>query len=262
MNETLVELSVLNAVFPEDVVDHVISILEIYPEGVILGEHRNIVPCKNGIREELNAIKYVSDNQKWFEVQVAPAKLRDEVKNQRNQIQKALSILHSLKVANNDACSVSQKVNIQNCIRQNLYRTSDKINKSLSPGLLGYDVVTLDSDYALALKHLEKVEKDYGDILCDIEKNIKGRGGSKPKNDHSDYLLFLLCKFFRNNTGDCPKITVNETLGSAEGKFIQFLDFILPYTTYKLEKTHYALEKRLRFLKKHDFYSHLWADCK
>ena len=47
-----------------------------------------------------------------------------------------------------------------------------------------------------------------------------------------------------------------------KNKFVKFLEYVLPHTQYPYEKTHYALEKRIRGLKNHEVYGQLWIDAK
>lgn len=244
--------------FPEAVIDRVIAVLEIEPSNQHTKTDGSITTVKEEVWQRLNFIKGLFSDPDRFDSWVPPAKIRNLLKKQHGKIRDALDVLRSLNGMNLENTELSKKPNL---IRRWLYEVSE-INPALSGGLIGYDVVNFDKDFSRAAESLEKIEGHFSSVLVRAESSVKGRGKTKPENPYADHLLGSLCQLYTDVTGEKPKASIDDTKNLVRGNLVKFLKVVLHKMPYPFEITPTALEIRIRRLKTHETYAHLWEDTK
>lgn len=212
---------------------------------------------KEVLWSRLNNVKNFQSFDSW----VPPAKVRNRIKKNRDKIKDALQVLRSLKCNNEIKKDKSEDEEQTHLERKYLFQASN-LNGVLSGGLIGYDIINFDKNFSTAVESLEEIEVYFDAAFAEAESRVKGRGGSKPEKNSPDLILFCLADIYKAFTGEEPKISVNEETGESRGKFVKFLEYVLPHTPYPYEATHWALEKRIRGLKSHKVYGQLWIDAK
>lgn len=243
--------------FPESTIDRVIKILGVNPSKKYRTPSGSLTTVKEETRNRLSLIvRYCNPDQ--FNDWVPPAKIRQTIKKQHGKISDALDVMRALSGPEIDNPESSKEYAL---IKKRLCEVSD-VSPEISHELIGHDVVMFDSNLLMALDSLEKVERYFWILLSHAEASVKGRGETKPKNTYADHILGSLCTLYKDITGQAPVVSLHKDTGTARGKIIEFLDYILRELSYPHEMTHWALEKKLRKLKSHKEYAKIWKDCK
>lgn len=116
----------------------------------------------------------------------------------------------------------------------------------------------LDKDIEDAAKILSKIVRSIDQLLDDPIYKPSALGKRKKGKDDYDTLLWALCYLYKRYTGEMP-ISSAQDDGRATGKIIQFLQIVLPSTSYPLQLTDWALERKIRRLKDHPIHGKLWT---
>lgn len=106
-----------------------------------------------------------------------------------------------------------------------------------------------DGYLADAICAIEALSEAASHALKSIEEETTSRGMDKQRKYTENDLLYALCMVYKRYTGEIPTSYPKED-GTADGKIIQFLRLVLSETGYKKETTDWALEKRIRELRK------------
>lgn len=242
----------------DSTVDRVIKIFDVKPTKKYRTSNGALINVKKEVRNRLNLIKTRFRSPDDFDGWAPPAKVRNVLKEQHKKIFDAMDVLRTLSDQDLKNTELSKTHHL---IKRLLCEVAD-IHPGLSHGLIGYDVVSFDSNFSMAFSSLEKVEQCYHVALYRAKASVKGRGKSKPENVYAELLLGSLCMLYKDITGQVPIASLHKDTGTARGKIIQFLDYILRELSYPYEATHWALEKKLRKLKSHEIYGQIWEDCK
>lgn len=242
--------------FSEDFIDGAMVVLG----DCVLPQSLRLEDCGKSVKEvlwsRLNEIKNFESFDSW----VPPAKVRNRIKKNKKKIKDTLEVLRSL-MCNNEIKKDRSEEEQSRLERQYLFQVSN-LNGALSGGLIDYDIISFDKNFAMAVEALEEIEVYFDTAFAKAESFVKGRGGSKPEKNSPDLILFCLAGIYKDFAGEEPKISVKEETGESQDKFVKFLEYVLPHTTYPYETTHWALEKRVRKLKSHEIYGQLWIEAK
>ncbi len=233
-------------------------ILEINPLADYSKADASVLSMKEEIWNRLNFIKDVFGNRASFEQWVAPSKMRKLFREQHKKLSDALDVLRSFSGPNMGDAQVSREPNLS---RRWLYEVAE-INPAISAGLIGYDVTDFDRNFSTAIESLERIEGYFSSVLLRAESSVKRQGKNKPESSYVDNLLGSLCHLYRDITGEIPSASVDDITATVRGKIIKFLEIVLREFPYPNTVTPMALEIKIRRLKNHEMYAHLWEDTK
>lgn len=242
--------------FSKEFIAKTIRCLGVKPSKRYSRRDGSIVTVRKEISDRLNFIKRIFSNPENFNQSVPPAEMRDLFKKQHQAIVEALKVIRSLCEEKKTA-KQSRKYD---AARKWLYAVSE-VDPRLSPGLIDYDVVHFDRNFLAATASLEKIEGYFSAVLAKAESSVKGPGKNKPENAYADNLLGLLCALYSDVTGEM-QVSVDDANEKVRGNLVKFLEIVLRELPYPQKITPYALEIRIRRLKTHKDYAHLWKDAK
>ncbi len=244
--------------FSKLIIDRAIKTLGVKPLDQHVRPDGSVTTVEEEIRQRLNSIKTLFNRPEHFNNSVAPAKIRKAIIEQQNKISDALDVLRSLSGPIGPTTKTSMQSNL---VRMWLYEVSEA-NPAISARLVGHDVVAFDKNFPVAIQSLEKIDGYFSAVLMREEVVVKGRGERKPENYYVDNLLGFLCQLYKDITGESPIAWNDDIAGNVKGRVVGFLQVILREMPYPNKTTLTALEKRIRGLKSHKTYAHLWNDAK
>lgn len=208
-------------------------------------------------------------------MQTSPSQLKIHAENVRGTLSEAISVLESLEYeATYKRGTLSKEFKFGYGLRQASELLRVGFGSGQSQFISPFDIkrqhdrdgfwskhYPIDEDIALAQKTLKKITQSIDQLLDDPIYKPSEPGKRKRGKDSYDSLLWALCYLYKKYTGTTP-ISSSQDDGTASGKIILFLQVILPSTAYPFELTDWALEKKIRGIRKHKTHGALWKDAK
>lgn len=219
---------------PESFNKDILQILGIVPDAI----------CKaSGIRNDSTVAMLYNFLRTFFNLPtisdpIPPYKIRDRLKIQQSKISQVLDVISCLsdKAGGSfDHIHSEERKRVLSVISDGQKDVSDFQRE-------------FQDNLNFNIQFLKQIEGLYKGAIQTAASEVRGRGKQKPKR-LDDYLFIKVCQLYEILTDEPAEISCNPVTGKASGRFITYLEYVLPQMGYPLETTHWALEKRIRELK-------------
>lgn len=266
----------------EKIVDKAIKILAINPNEKM--EPSGYAPIDNSLFQKTVKVclwkDLVQSIHRWgmpspTKMQTSPSQLKAHAKNVKEQVMGAVDALESIKYGTIfKAGTLSKEFKFGYGLRQASELIRVGFGTGRSPFISPLDIkqqyesdgywgqhYPIDSDIENAITILKKITRSIEQLQADPIYKPANQGKRKKGKDDYEMLVWALCHLYKKYTGK-PPISSARDEKQASGKIIPFLRAVLPSTAYPYKTTPWALEQRIRRLRKHKTHGKLWKDSK